>query len=201
MRQKSIKGVSEALLKARGVITNIEPLRLPDKPLDIEIGSGKGDFITCLAHDHPDRHYIAIERNVYVCFRILEKKEALQLHNLSIILGDAMHLKSYLDDHKVQVIYLNFSDPWPKKKHHKRRLTAPIFLPLYIDILKDDGRLQFRTDHLSFFEDSMLTLRAAFEISDIQYDLPASLYMTEYEIKKRKIGPIYQLTGRKKHVT
>lgn len=198
MRQKRIKGVNKELLQSRGVVTEIKPLVLPDIMLDIEIGSGKGEFITSLAKDHQDIHYIALEKNQDVCYRILEKKEALELQNLTIILGDAIHLKTYLEHHLVSRLYLNFSDPWPKKKHHKRRLTEKAFIPIYLDILKDDGILQFRTDHESFFNDSIISLETAFDIIDIDRNLPVSDYMTEYEQKKRVCGPIYQLKGRKK---
>ncbi len=201
MRQKRIKGVDETLLHDRGVITDIDVLHLPHDDIELEIGSGKGDFITSLARDHEDKHFIAIERNKYVCYRILEKKEKLSLHNLTIILGDAKDLETYLARKKVNIIYLNFSDPWPKKRHHKRRLTAHSFLPLYEQLLKEDGILQFRTDHLAFFNDSIETISSTFDVYDISRNLPASDYMTEYEVKKRKIGSIYQLKGRKKHVT
>lgn len=201
MRQKTIKGVDEALLASHGVVIDVKPLDLPDKSLEIEIGSGKGEFITRLAKDHQNKHYIAIERNKYVCYRMVEKKEALALCNLTIVLGDAVHLKTYLYERKVDMIYLNFSDPWPKKRHHKRRLTAESFLPIYDDILSDIGYLQFRTDHESFFNDSIESLKSKFEIIAINRHLPVSSYMTEYEMKKRLVGPIYQLQGRKKHVT
>ncbi len=200
MRQKRIKGVDETRLKTRGVITDIHAIQLPNKRLEIEIGSGKGDFITSLALDHKETHFIAIEKNKYVCYRMLEKKENLNIENLTIILGDAIHLSDYMAHRKVDVIYLNFSDPWPKTKHHKRRLTAESFLPLYTSILNDNGILQFRTDHINFFNDSIDTLSTAFEIYDINRNLDVTKYMTEYEVKKRKIGPIYQLKGKKKHV-
>ncbi len=201
MRQKRIKYVDESLLATHGVIIDLCERDFPDQPLEIEIGSGKGEFITRLAADNKDKHYIAIERNKYVCYRIVEKKEALKLNNLTIILGDAINLNTYLGRHKVDAIYLNFSDPWPKKRHHKRRLTAPSFLPIYQHLLDDNGILQFRTDHFEFFIDSLENLSSTFDIMHIDKDLAVSNYMTEYEVKKRLSGPIYQIQGRKKHVT
>ncbi len=201
MRQKRIKGVDETLLSSRGVIVDVIKLTLPDTTIAIEIGSGKGDFITNLAKDYPHTHFIALEKNKYVCYRILEKKESMDLNNLTIVLGDAIDLETYLGEKQVDQIYLNFSDPWPKKRHHKRRLTANTFTPLYLKILDDQGTLQFRTDHEVFFDDSISYLEKTFELYDINRDLPVSLYMTEYEVKKRKIGPIYQLKGKKRHVT
>lgn len=201
MRQKTIKGVDEDLLQSRGVITDVYPLDLPNTSIHLEIGSGKGAFITQLAIDHPHEFFIALEKNKYVCYRILEKKEALHINNLAIILGDASDLLTYIGDRKINYIYLNFSDPWPKKKHHKRRLTASSFLNLYIKMMTKDSILQFRTDHQTFFEDSVETISKQFDIYDMDCNLPESLYMTEYETKKRKNGPIYQLKGRVKHVT
>ena len=198
MRQKRIKGVNETMLASHGVITEIEILTLPNKEIELEIGSGKGAFITSLALAHPLKHFIAIEKNKYVCYRLLEKKEAHNIDNLTIILGDASHLKTYLGDVLVDKIYLNFSDPWPKKKHHKRRLTSTSFIQIYLAILKDEGYLQCRTDHHDFFIYSIELLTSSFEIVDINWNLPPSDYMTEYEEKKRKEGPIYQIIGRKK---
>lgn len=197
MRPKRIKGVNETLLSTHGVITEIDSLILPQNELELEIGSGKGDFITTLANDNKDKHFIAIERNKYVCYRLLEKKEMLALENITIILGDAADIKTYLNGRVVNKIYLNFSDPWPKKRHHKRRLTAVSFLSLYLDILAEKGTLQFRTDHEAFFNDSIETITQHFDIFNINRDLPESAYMTEYEVKKRKLGPIFQLKGRK----
>ena len=201
MRQKRVKGVDENLLSLHGVITDIKTITLPNMPIEIEIGSGKGEFITSLAKDHPDVHYIALEKNLSVCYRILEKKELLKINNLTIILGDAAQLLTYLGHTKVRKIYLNFSDPWPKKRHHKRRLTAETFIPLYLQILTPEGILQLRTDHQGLFDDSIDSLSKSFDIIEINRDLKPSNYMTEYEIKKRLLGPIYQLSGRKKHVT
>lgn len=198
MRQKNLKYVSDELLNAHGVITNLQMIETPDLPTFVEIGSGKGQFITRLAKDFPKHHYIAIEVNRNVCYRILEKKDALNLENLTIIQGDAENLLAYLSPKTVDGIYLNFSDPWPKKKHHKRRLTAKRFLELYQTILKPEGTLQFRTDHKDFFLESMDNLDQSFECLSFDMDLSPSDYMTEYEEKKRSVGPIYQWIGRMK---
>ena len=125
-----------------------------------------------------------------VLYRIVEKKDALELDNLIIILGDATNLLEYFDESSLDVIYLNFSDPWPKSRHHKRRLTYYSFLKLYKKLLKSNGILQFRTDVLPFFEDSVTYVESLFDIFDQTYDLEISKYMTEYEEKKRKIGKI-----------
>lgn len=199
MRQKRIKYVTLDLLKEHGVITEVTDLNIPkDKKIFLEIGSGKGQFITSLAQDHPNDFFIAMEVNKYVIYRILEKKLELGLDNLMIVLGDAKNLETYFTSTQVDYLYLNFSDPWPKAKHHKRRLTYPNFLRLYLKILKKDAYLQFRTDHLNLFIDSLEYMETYFDIMDVTYDLEPSTYMTEYEEKKRVLGPIYQLKGKVK---
>ncbi len=199
MRQKRIKYVTIDLLKEHGVVTEVKHLDLSnDKKVFLEIGSGKGQFITSLAKDHPDDFFIAMEVNKYVIYRILEKKLELKLDNLMIVLGDAKDLETYMFNHKIDQLYLNFSDPWPKTKHHKRRLTYPSFLRLYLKVLKPQAILQFRTDHLNLFLDSLEYMETYFDIMDVTYDLEPSTYMTEYEVKKRALGPIYQLKGKVK---
>jgi len=199
MRQKRIKYVTLDLLEEHGVITDVRHLDIPkDKKIYLEIGSGKGQFITSLAQDHPNDFFIAMEVNMYVIYRILEKKLEHGLDNLMIVLGDAKNLETYFSNIKVDHLYLNFSDPWPKAKHHKRRLTYPSFLRLYLNILKKDAYLQFRTDHLNLFIDSLEYMETYFDIMDVTYDLEPSTYMTEYEEKKRVLGPIYQLKGKVK---
>ena len=199
MRQKRLKYVTKELLEEHGVITEVKHLEIPkDKHVYLEIGSGKGQFITSLAKNHPDDFFIAMEVNMYVIYRILEKKLDMKLDNLMIVLGDAKELETYFANDKIDLLYLNFSDPWPKSKHHKRRLTYPSFLRLYLKILKKDAFLQFRTDHLNLFIDSLDYMEDYFDITDVTYDLEPSDYMTEYEEKKRKLGPIYQLKGKVK---
>jgi tRNA (guanine-N7-)-methyltransferase len=199
MRQKRLKYVTKEILEEHGVITDVKHLEIPkDKHVYLEIGSGKGQFITSLAKNHPDDFFIAMEVNMYVIYRILEKKLEQKIDNLLIVLGDAKELETYFANDKIDLLYLNFSDPWPKSKHHKRRLTYPSFLRLYLKILKKDAFLQFRTDHLNLFIDSLDYMEDYFDITDVTYDLEPSDYMTEYEEKKRKLGPIYQLKGKVK---
>ena len=200
MRQKRVKQATIDNLKKGGVITEVQPILLKDyDKVYLELGSGKGQFITSLAKDNPNTLWIAMEININVCYRILEKKEALTLDNLIIILGDANHLLGYFGPNQIDGLFLNFSDPWPKPKHHKRRLTYPYFLSQYQQILKKDAIIQFRTDHLDLFRDSLDYFSNDFEVFDVEKQLPASLYMTEYEEKKRQDGPIYQLNARIKH--
>jgi tRNA (guanine-N7-)-methyltransferase len=199
MRQRKVKLATESNLSEQGVHIGLDFIPTDDRQIYLEIGSGKGQFITSMAKDFPKIHFVALEVNIDVCFRILEKKIAFNIDNLTIILGDAMHLLSYFHPQSVDAIYLNFSDPWPKAKHHKRRLTSELFLDLYRAILKPHGFIQFRTDHASFFDDSITYMSPYFEMVDIQRDLPETRYMTEYEVKKRTLGPIYQCTGKVDH--
>jgi tRNA (guanine-N7-)-methyltransferase len=201
MRQKRIKYVNLELLASHGVI--LDQVMVPNngEKTYLEIGSGKGKFITSMAKDHPDDLFIAMELNKYVCYRIVEKKIELGLTNLIIILGNAKDLLAYVGENQIDGLYLNFSDPWPKVKQQKRRLTAPLFLEMYQKVLKDGAFLQFRTDHQDLFDYSIEKVHGYFEITDLNFHLEETTYMTEYEEKKRQEGPIYQLIGKvSKHV-
>jgi len=197
MRQKKVKEATIPNLLKLNVLIEATPLKLnQDKKITLEIGSGKGRFIASLAQNYPDEQFIAIEREQNVCYRLAQKKGALELKNLTIIMDDATKLEEYLGDFKVDVIHLNFSDPWPKKKHHKRRLSYPTMLNKFKTYLKADGQIVLRTDHADLFVDSFQYFNeASFIVKDCNWNLPESDYMTEYEVKKRLIGPIYQLTA------
>jgi tRNA (guanine-N7-)-methyltransferase len=197
MRQKNVKNATTEFLNSYGVINNRQTIELNHQEVFLEIGSGKGKFITQLAKNNPNSLYIAMEVNINVCYRILEKKLEMQLENLIIILDDADYLTKYFSPSTIDGIYLNFSDPWPKKRHHKRRLTNIKFLKMYKEILKTGSFIQFRTDHLDLFNDSILYIKEVFEIINLDYDLKPSLVMTEYEEKKRLSGKIYQLIGKR----
>lgn len=197
MRQKKLKHVDENLMNELGVITEIEKLDLKDyEKVHLEIGSGKGNFITTLALDNKDELFIALEKNISVCYRIIEKKNELNLENLIVVLGDSINLLEYLDKKSVDIIYLNFSDPWPKARHHKRRLTYQPFLNVYKVLLKTNGLIQLRTDHLDFFNDSLEYFEKNFKKESVDYDYKSDKYFTEYEAKKRKKWKINQYRGR-----
>lgn len=200
MRQKKIKEATIENLLELGVW--VEPQVLPnqeDNDIFMEIGSGKGQFITSLAKDFPERQFVAVEKEQNVCFRLAQKRAEMGLENLIIIMDDAENLKEYFKDAKASVIQLNFSDPWPKARHHKRRLTYNTKLELYKTLLSDDGLLILRTDHLELFNDSIEYINQSnYIIVRSNLDLPESKYMTEYEVKKRVNGPIYQLEAKAK---
>lgn len=165
-----------------------------DNPIHIEIGMGKGRFITQLAVKNPDINFIGIEKYSSVLVRALDKREDLDTDNLIFLRMDAENLISYFAPDEIDKIYLNFSDPWPKDRHAKRRLTSTNFLALYDKILKKDGYLQFKTDNRPLFDFSLEQLKEAGWIQDeVSFDLhkngPApDNIMTEYEEKFYQLG-------------
>lgn len=157
-------------------------------PLHIEIGMGKGQFLTALAAEHPDINYIGIEKFSSVLVRAVQKQNELELPNLHLIRMDADSITDVFAPGEVDRIYLNFSDPWPKERHAKRRLTSVEFLHRYENILAKDGHVEFKTDNQPLFE---FSLEAAEEAGwkllavtrDLHHDtaLNKGNIMTEYE--------------------
>ncbi|EGQ4009637.1 tRNA (guanosine(46)-N7)-methyltransferase TrmB [Staphylococcus pseudintermedius] len=125
------------------------------QPIHIEVGSGMGKFITTLAQQNPHINYVAIERDKNVMIRVLDKVREHNLTNIKLLCNDAVILTDYFRQGEVDRIYLNFSDPWPKKRHAKRRLTYRSFLALYQQILCEDGELHFKTDNRGLFAYSL----------------------------------------------
>ncbi|ELK4215155.1 tRNA (guanosine(46)-N7)-methyltransferase TrmB [Staphylococcus pseudintermedius] len=125
------------------------------QPIHIEVGSGMGKFITTLAQQNPHINYVAIERDKNVMIRVLDKVREHNLTNIKLLCNDAVILTDYFRQGEVDRIYLNFSDPWPKKRHAKRRLTYRSFLTLYQQILREDGELHFKTDNRGLFAYSL----------------------------------------------
>ncbi|MCG7338414.1 tRNA (guanosine(46)-N7)-methyltransferase TrmB [Staphylococcus sp. ACRSN] len=126
-----------------------------DKPIYIEVGSGMGQFITTLAAQNPDINFISMEREKNVMVKVLDKVLELNLTNIKLICNDAIELNDYFVAGEVDRLYLNFSDPWPKNKHAKRRLTYHTYLALYKQILKQDGEVHFKTDNRGLFAYSL----------------------------------------------
>ena len=154
MRLRNIKGSKEVIAASPYVVQNPEDYKGKwselfhnNHPLHIEIGMGKGQFIHTLASENPDINYIGIEMYSSVLYRALEKQTAEEKPNLYFLRFDAKYLADIFAEHEVDRIYLNFSDPWPKDRHAKRRLTSRQFLERYTDILKDDGYVEFKTDN------------------------------------------------------
>lgn len=168
----------------------------------LEIGAGKGQFLIEMAKKYPDRFFVGIEKNLTCSGFIAKKLVEEQLPNAYLVYGDAEKVLDILKEKTVNIIYLNFSDPWPKVRHHKRRLTSERFGPLYKKVLKDDGYIIQKTDNIDLFEFSIENFNTqGFEIYDINRDymLEDSDVMTEYEESFRQEGnKIYRMKVRKK---
>lgn len=172
-------------------------------PIHIEIGMGKGRFITTLAGMNPDINYVGIEKYSSVLLRAVEKQDELCLPNLRFIRMDAENITSVFGKEEVDRIYLNFSDPWPKDRHAKRRLTSRQFFARYDEILKSNGRVEFKTDNRPLFDFSVEEVNeAGWKLSVCTYDLHndeklmEGNVMTEYEERFSSQGnPICKLVA------
>ncbi len=171
-----------------------------NNPIHIEVGCGKGQFMMGLAAKFPDINFIAIEKYDSVLIRTLEKALTYDLPNLRLVLLDANQLCEVFEKEEVSRIYLNFSDPWPKSRHAKRRLTSYIYLDIYKQILPIDGEIFQKTDNRGLFESSLESFsQNGWYLSNISLDLHKTdtfNIMTEYEEKWSPKGPIYRLEAR-----
>lgn len=162
--------------------------RTEGKPVCLEIGCGKGSFICEIAKRHPEKFFVAVEKVRDVLVMAMEKVFAAQLRNVVFSDLDAQNLEEVFSPGEVSEIYLNFSDPWPKKKHAKRRLTSRGFLEIYRKILDPDGTVFFKTDNRPLFDFSLEEMAACgYTLSDVTYDLhhsdaAADNIVTEYEM-------------------
>jgi tRNA (guanine-N7-)-methyltransferase len=159
-----------------------------DQPLHIEIGTGKGRFITGMAKANPDINYIGIELAESVIVSALDRIIEEELPNVKLLNVNANDLRDYFEKGEVDRVYLNFSDPWPKKRHAKRRLTYRSFLEIYEDVLVDKGEIHFKTDNQGLFESSLMSFSDyGMLLTFVSLDLHNSDYegniMTEYEEK------------------
>jgi len=159
-------------------------------PIHIEIGMGKGDFIYNMAQEFPNINFIGIEKYSGVIARAI-KKYPKKLNNLRIINMDALNLKDAFTK-EIETIYLNFSDPWPKKRHASRRLTSEIFLKIYDDVFKSKKKIVMKTDNLILFASSLVSLsNYGYILKDVNLDLASSDIFnipTEYETKFVNLG-------------
>lgn len=180
-----------------------------DNPIRIEVGMGKGQFITTLAQQNPNINYIGIEKYSSVLVRALEKADAMetQPENLRFIRMDAENICNMFAKHEVDGIYLNFSDPWPKARHARRRLTSNEFFKLYDKVLTADGTVEFKTDNRPLFDFSVEELKTSelFVLDQLSYDLHNDSkmnqgnIMTEYEAKFSSMGnPICKLIAKRR---
>lgn len=171
-----------------------------DHPLHIEVGTGKGQFVTGMALANPEVNYIGIELFDSVMMKACEKAlDAGSPSNLRLLRVNGADLEKYFAKNDVNRLYLNFSDPWPKSRHAKRRLTHEGFLKLYEAILVDNGEIHFKTDNRGLFEYSLISMtdygmKLKLVSLDLHADNPADNIMTEYEEKFSAKGqPIYRV--------
>ena len=207
MRLRHIKGAEEEIAESPFVVQDPQSLKGRwkewfgnDNPIRIEVGMGKGKFIMELAQQNPDINYVGIEKFSSVLIRAIEKQRELALPNLYFIRMDAENIEEVFAEGEVDRIYLNFSDPWPKDRHAKRRLTSRQFFGRYDKVLSKKGRVEFKTDNRSLFDFSVDEVKeAGWNLSAVTYDLHNSEMnegniMTEYEIKFSEMGnPIHKL--------
>lgn len=210
MRLRNIPGSKEVITESAYVIQ--EPQRNKGKwkeifgnehPLHIEVGMGKGRFIMDMAKLHPECNYIGIEMYDSVLFRAVQKREQMEeeLANLFFVRMDARILPEVFAKGEVERIYLNFSDPWPKDRHAKRRLTSRQFLERYAEILAPEGQVEFKTDNRNLFEFSLEEAKeAGWTLEAYTFDLHheeemlVGNVMTEYEEKFSSMGnPIHKM--------
>ena len=171
-----------------------------DNPIRVEIGMGKGRFLMDMAQLHPDINYVGIEKYSSVLLRALQKQEQLLLPNIIFIRMDAEDITEVFAPGEVDRIYLNFSDPWPKDRHAKRRLPSRQFLERYDKILKSDGVVEFKTDNRDLFMFALDEVEpAGWNLDAVTYDLHSDEemmvgnVMTEYEERFSQAGnPIYK---------
>lgn len=194
MRLRNVKDADKILNESEYFVK--EPLANKDKwnsvfsnsnPIVIEIGMGKGDFLIGMAKLHPEVNFIGIEKYESVLVRGIQKLDRENLENVRVICIDASELSSYFGE-EIDSIYLNFSDPWPKKRHHKRRLTYKSFLEEYDKVFKGDAHIIMKTDNDGLFESTLVSLNNyGYEFDEVILDLWSHVekpnVKTEYELK------------------
>ena len=208
MRLRNVKDASIKINASNYIIKDYEDYKgnyksifNNDNKLCIEIGMGKGDFIIGMARNNPDINYIGIEKYDSVMVRAVEKLDRLDIginiQNLKLIKMDAEYIDKVFDK-EIDTIYLNFSDPWPKDRHEKRRLTSSNFLKKYDSLFKSTKHIIFKTDNRKLFEYSIMTLTDyGYTINNISLDLHSDDIFnveTEYEKRFSNLGyPIYMI--------
>lgn len=209
MRLRYVEGAKDLINAHSDLIINTEKIEMinfrerfnNDLPIHIEIGIGKGIFIYTLAKNNPNINYIGIERFDSVIVRALDKSIESPLKNLILLRTDAVDLNHLFAQGSINRIYLNFSDPWPKTRHEKRRLTCHKFLDRYKRLLLKNSELHFKTDNLDLFNFSVEEItNYPMDITCLTRDLHNSDFvgniMTEFEEKFAKQGKlIYKLTA------
>lgn len=215
MRVRFNPKAEEELLNEKKYIENKEKLQeklssnyCKNKKIYLEIGMGKGEFISKLSSIDKDNIYVGVEVSKQVLALAIkkinrfEKENNISLDNLFLMSFDAKNLSEVFKENQIEKIYLNFSDPWPKKKHIKRRLTYKDFLTEYKKVLKENGIIEFKTDNRILFEYSLVSMQNfGMEFLEVYLDLHKTNIeniVTEYEEKFSPKGPIYKLVSKMK---
>ena len=198
MRLRNVKNAKEIVKNSPFVVQNpqehkgkYKELFGNNNPIHLEIGMGKGNFILDKAKKNPNINFIGLEKYDSIVCRALEKAEVQQPSNLKIMCVEALELADIFDK-EIDVIYLNFSDPWPKKRHAKRRLTSHVFLPIYDKVFSGVPTIIQKTDNVGLFESSVVSLSTyGYTIEEISLDLASTGMensLTEYEAKFMSLG-------------
>lgn len=203
MRVRNRKGATE-LLEAHPQYVILNPADAKgrwqeifgnDHPIHVEVGSGKGAFVSGMAKANPEINYIGIDIQKSVLSYALDKVLATDVPNIKLLWVDGSDLTDYFEDGEIDRLYLNFSDPWPKKRHEKRRLTYQSFLATYQQILRENGEIHFKTDNRGLFEYSLVSFsQYGMKLKGVWLDLHASDFednvLTEYEQKFANKGQV-----------
>ena len=203
MRVRNRKGATE-LLEAHPQYVILNPADAKgrwqeifgnDHPIHVEVGSGKGAFVSGMAKANPNINYIGIDIQKSVLSYALDKVLATGVPNIKLLWVDGSDLTDYFEDGEIDRLYLNFSDPWPKKRHEKRRLTYQSFLATYQQILPENGEIHFKTDNRGLFEYSLVSFsQYGMKLKGVWLDLHASDFednvLTEYEQKFANKGQV-----------
>lgn len=169
------------------ILSEVFPGMPSESQVDLEIGCGKGSFAIAKTALHPERRYLAVEKISDVVIIALEKAVEEHKPNLRFLISDASVLPEILEAKSIDTLFINFCDPWPKARHHKRRLTHRSFLESYKKFLKPGGKIEFKTDNRDLFDFSVEEFKACgYKIENLTYDLHSSEFadeniMTEYE--------------------
>ncbi len=170
-----------------------------DNPVRMEIGCGRGQFAMEIAKRHPDVNFIAVEKVLNVIVLACEKAKKEGLTNIKFICGSAEYLPKFIPEKSIELLYLNFSCPYPKARYARHRLTHRFFLDIYRNLLKDGAEIHQKTDNMHFFEFSIAELsQSGYKIKNVSLDLHNSDFegniVTEYEKRFSDLGqPIYRL--------
>ncbi len=207
MRLRNVTGSEERIAESKFVVQepahrkgNWKKFFGNNNPIHIEVGMGKGQFIHGMAKRNPDINYLGMEKYSTVLLRAVQKMELEELPNLYFLCEDAKNITDIFEKDEIDRIYLNFSDPWPKDRHAKRRLPSRQFLERFDQILKPEGTLEFKTDNKGLFEFALEELEpAGWKSLEVTFDLHNDAkmvegnIMTEYEEKFSAMGnPIYK---------